>query len=802
MRTLHQTIDRLTSAAASRLESFRMLAAFSIVASISMGFSLSMLPMTPGLDPSFIYAFNYAAAKGVSWGRDFISTYGPYGYLIQTMDVGGLVKSKLAFNLLFAVGSGIAAAAYLQLVPGLRPIARLTLTVALLYALSLQYQEYQWFVLFLLVFLMGLHVRERRRSLTAYTLASFLAGFFLLMKFSLGLGALMTLAFGCLLVRQPLVAAYRLAIAIPAATVSFLIGWTAQGGTLAGIRAYVATGWELSSGYSSAMSSAPPGWWIGATSFLMWFALVALWVVVQPTTRNRVTLAGLAVPLFLAWKHSIVRQDNHVFYLMNFGFFVVLLLLVEAVPVWRWRSTLPIAGILLVLVAIPWFNAGTGGPNAAGTLKMHLSGPLEFQGLRDLARLRHFMSYREGLAQVSESALRKSVLPESIRAVIGSSSVDVYPWDISYVPANGLSWVNRPLPASFSTYTPALDGLNAAFFESNGRPDYLLWHTDAGVNSIDGRYLLWDEPRTLRAIANYYDMVTADAGILLLRARAYPRFALPQPLVTQQVAWDTWVPVPQTAGVLLAEVSIERSVFMGLLRTVFREGPVRLSLRFSSGEEAKYRLVADNMGGGLWVSPFAATAGELRSLFRGGPARRVVAIRLSGKSVSRLSRSIIVSWFKLVPLAVPDLAAQSMHIPTRGQMDGPCAGFIDSMYRGHDWYGRAAILAVGWARDGDLSITPENLWLMDDHGRTLATEVQTGLPRPDVVQVLGVPTLAGSGWAASARTDGEATDVGFVVRTRRGDFVGSCNKRSETYRAPRESYMPAPIQDSAAALSL
>jgi len=435
-------------------------------------------------------------------------------------------------------------------------------------------------------------------------------------------------------------------------------------------------------------------------------------------------------------------------------------------------------------LAVPWFNAGTGGPNAAATLKVHLSGPLEFQGLRDLARLRHLWAYRKGLAQVSESALRKSVLPESIRGVIGGSSVDVYPWEISYVPANGLSWVNRPLPASFSTYTPALDGLNAAFFESNGRPDYLIWHTDVGVNSIDGRYLLWDEPRTLRAIANYYDLVTADAGILLLRARAHPRFALPQPLVTQQVAWDTWVPVPQTAGVLLAEVSIERSVFMGLLRTLFREGPVRLSLRFSSGEEVRYRLVADNMGGGLWVSPFAATTGELRSLFRGGPAPRVVAIRFSGKSVSRLSRSIIVSWSKLVPLAVPDLAAQPMHIPTRGQMNGPCAGFIDSMYRGHDWYGRAAILAVGWARDGDLSITPENLWLIDDHGGILATEVQTGLPRPDVVQVLGVPSLAGSGWAASARTDGEATDVAFVVRTRRGDFVGSCNKRSHVFKVP------------------
>ena len=653
MITLHRKIDRLASAAASRLESFRMLVAFSIVASISMGFSLSMLPMTPGLDPSFIYAFNYAAAKGLSWGRDFISTYGPYGYVIQMMDVGDLVKSKIAFTLLLAVGSGIAAAAYLQSVPGLRPAARVSLVMVLIYALSLQPTEYKWFVLFLLVFLMSLQMRERMRSLITYALASFLAGFFLLMKFSLGFGALMTLIFGCLLVQRPLMGAYRLAVAIPAATVSFLIGWIAQGGTLAGISAYVATGWEVSSGYSSAMSLAPQGWQIGVMSFMIWFALVVIWVIAQRTPRNLLTLAGLGFPLFVAWKHSIVRQDTHVALLIMFGLFVIVILLVEAVPLWRLRRTLPIACTLLVPLFIPWFNEAAGGANAGGIAREHLGGPLQLQGLRDLARLRHFVAYREGLAQVSESALVKSVLPESTRAVIGGSSVDVYPWEISYVPANGLSWVNRPLPASFSTYTTGLDGLNAAFFESSGRPAYLIWHTDVGVNSIDGRYLFWDEPRTLRAIVNYYDMLKVDSSVFLLRARSHPRFASPQPIGKQRMEWNTWTTVPQNASVILAEAHVERSLIMRLVRTVFREGPVLLSLRFSSGEEATYRLVPDNMGGGLWVSPFAVTVDELRSLFQGGPARRVVAVRFSGGLISRLASPITVSWSQLTPLNVP-----------------------------------------------------------------------------------------------------------------------------------------------------
>lgn len=753
--------------------------AFSIVIGISMGFTLDIEPITPDLDPSFRYAFNYAAARGLSWGREFISTYGPYGYLIHTVDVAGFVKHRIVFNFLLAVASGIAAAAYLQSVPDLRPAARLSLAIVLIYAISLQGKEYSWFVLFLLVFLVGLHARERRRSLTAYAITGVLAGFYLLMKFSLGFGAMITLIIGSFLVPQPVMALYRLMVVAPAAAVGFLIGWTAYSGTLGGIGAYLATGWEISRGYSSAMSLAPHGGQIGVMSFLVWFALIVIWVVAQRTPRNLLTLAGLSAPLFVAWKHSIVRQDVHVMHLVVFGIFVIVLLVAEAGSVQRLRSTLPIAAALLVPLAIPWFNVEIDGLNPAGILQERLSKPLRFPGLHYLARLSHVSVYRAELARISESSLRKSVLPESMRAVIGTSSVDVYPWEISYVPANGLSWVNRPLPASFSTYTPVLDSLNAAFFESSGRPDYLIWHTDVGTTSIDGRYLFWDEPRTLRAIINSYDTVMAGSGVLLLRARARPRFTPPQPMTTQTVPWNTWTPVPQTAGVILAEASFTRPLSVQVVRTSFREDPVFMSLRFSSGEETTYRLVPDNMGGGLWVSPHPVTVDELRSLFQGGPARRVIAIRFGGGLVSRLSPSVVVSWSQLRPLAVPDPAVRSVPIRTFGRGEGLCAGHIDRRYRGHDWYGRDAVLAMGWARDGDSPIASGDLWLVSGDGRVLATEVQTGLSRPDVAQALGAPSLGASGWTASARTEGEATDVGFVVRTRRGKLVGSCNTRSE-----------------------
>jgi hypothetical protein len=633
--------------------SFGVLVALSILAVTSMGYRLAILPIAPGIDSLFAYACNHAAATGLAWGRDFVSTCGPYGYVILSMDVGHLVKRTIIFNLLLVTGTGLAIAIYVQSVPALGAGARITLAMILAYAVSLQGAEYRWFVLFLLVLLTGIHRRERM-SLVAFALAGILAGFYVLIKFSLGVNAVMTLLVACFLVQRVSTVGTRLAVAVSGTMGGFLTGWVAYEGGFANIKAYLTTGWAVGVGYSAAMSFAPERWWIGAASLVLWLALIAGWVVMQPGAYSRLTLAALAVPLFGAWKHSMVRQDVHVMIFVTFGVFVIAVLLTEAVAVWDWRWTVPIAGMLLVPLAIPWFNAAPAGLNAMTSLGEVALGPLRLRGVTHLARLGQLAAYRQTIAKESDSYLRQHVLPHPLRAEIGASSVDVYPWRIFFVPANALTWANRPVPFSYNAYTPVLDGMDAAFLESRARPTHLIWHGtfEAGVKSIDGRYLLWDEPRTVRAIVDGYDLAEADSSVMVLRARASPRFGPPRPLGTVRVTWNAWTPVPESTGVLLASASVEPSLVVPIVRAVFREEPVFLSVRFAGGETETYRVVRDNMKSGLWLSPFAVTLEELRSLFHRGVGRQVVAVRFAGGRVLTASSAISVSWLDL-PLLAP-----------------------------------------------------------------------------------------------------------------------------------------------------
>jgi hypothetical protein len=230
----------------------------------------------------------------------------------------------------------------------------------------------------------------------------------------------------------------------------------------------------------------------------------------------------------------------------------------------------------------------------------------------------------------------------------------VYPWEVAYVPANGLSWANRPLPASFNSYTARLDSLNAAFFDSSRRPEFLLWHTDPLANtplwSIDRRYVLWDEPRTLRAILGGYDFAGQQPGLFLLRSRPRPRFGQPEPVERHTIAWGKWVNVPADSGILLAHATIEPSMRTRVIRTLFRESAVFVSLRFSSGEEATFRIVPASAASGFWVSPFAGTVEELPNLLMRGDGRRVAAIRFETARAAGFYEPVVVTWSRL-PLA-------------------------------------------------------------------------------------------------------------------------------------------------------
>lgn len=201
-----------------------------------------------------------------------------------------------------------------------------------------------------------------------------------------------------------------------------------------------------------------------------------------------------------------------------------------------------------------------------------------------------------------------------------------------------------------------------------------------------------------------------------------------------------------------------------------------LTARHASGEEMTFRTVPDNMASGLWITPFPISFSELGALLQGRPVREVTAVRFNAGFIPETTSStLVISWLQLMPRAEPD-KAPVVETPVVKAVGEGCAGFIDAAFVGRDWYGHMYIDAVGWARDGELPIRPNMLWLTDGTGNVLPTEAEVGLLRPDVAKDLGVNSLEQSGWQASARVSEVNDEIGYIIESRSGIFLRSCNQ--------------------------
>jgi hypothetical protein len=616
-----------------------------VVASVLMGFRAAVSYPRPGLDNSYAFALNYAAVHGERWGKEFLADRGPYGWLLFPVDVGDVARAWLLAQALLVLMLGSAAAAYVRSLPG--SLARRILTGLLLtYSIHLAFwDEYRWLALFLLLLLLGLH-GEGRAGLIALGMASVLAGFYLLLKLTIGPGALLTLGTAIVLSRRPSAVLTRIAVASSCATLGLLAGWLVCYSSMAGLGTYLAVGLSMVAGYSSVASLEVEGWQLVAGSFLGFFLLLAAWGIFLRHRRARLSLVWCAVPLFVAWKHSLVRPDVHGRLLVLFGLFIVAVLFTDSLTAERrWRASPLLAGAVVLLI-VAWFHLPADEDIPVRTLAKALAQPLHLPGVTGLRALVRLRQYRASLSQLSNRALEPLVLSAAERAVLGDSTVDVYPWEASYVAANHLNWAHRPSPASFLAF-PTVDHLNAAFFDSSRRPQRLLWHLTAGLQSIDGRHLFWDEPHTLLSILRHYDLLSAGRTVFILGTRANPRSGSRRFLGTVTVPWGDSTPVPDAGGVTLAEVELHRPWAAWLRRLALREEEMWLETTLTSGSTLQHRLVPDQVGSGLWISPLPTSPYHLVALLEGRiPSRgKVVAIRFQGGWAH--APPVRISWWTL-----------------------------------------------------------------------------------------------------------------------------------------------------------
>lgn len=349
-------------------------------------------------------------------------------------------------------------------------------------------------------------------------------------------------------------------------------------------------------GYTEAMAL------VGPTGAIVAYLIAALVLVVAIAgsarpARPRVVLAMAAV-LFLCMKAAFVRHDVHG--LIAAG----MLLLVGSLVVFQHRSRTGLAALAVAIaswafIVDPFESIFPEDRVARFTRALDRS----VDGLE--VRVLHPGWLPEWFRVANEGIARREPLPRTPDTVSG----DLYPSNLAVLLANGGRWRPRPIPQSYSAYTPSLAELNRAHLQSSG-PDRLYF----GFDPIDGRYPSLDDGSSWPVILERYQPVGLAGNYAVLDRRSVPRqVGIGKTLVAGPKVIGESVAIPD-GPLIWAQVDLAPTLLGRIASVVFKLPELSLVVHYTDGKRKAYRFIPAMARSGFLLSPTVATPADFVAL--------------------------------------------------------------------------------------------------------------------------------------------------------------------------------------------
>jgi len=526
----------------------------------------------------------------LTFGSQVIFTYGPLGFLAvgnalgMTTWYGDLALISLLNAILVRYLLSVAILQAARRTYGL--LAGFLLAVV---GVAIASAEFADLSILLIALVWAARTRlDLRTELIVCAVAGGAAAVELLEKVSLGATAVVMVAIYALSMNR----GRRRALSAAAGGAGFVVVlallWIALDQPLTALPGYIRVSYEITSGYSAAMSATQSGiGWALTAAFVL--GAYGLWAVGH-ATRDMVTRRRVGVTLlwllfwFSAFKEGFVRADSShaaiFFGAMVGGLFAFRLR-------WGYRKLGLIGLAMAVCVSLASLGASfTQVVHPAGSVSAMVSDAHQLISPGDRSKL---------VRKTRSNVLKAEPLPRGSLALLRGHTVAIYPEEIAVVWAYRLNWQPLPVLQSYSAYTSWLDNKDAEFLASRRAPSRLI--VQAGWQSIDYRFLSFDEPKTaLQIFCRYKPLLRNEQyGIF---ARTSDRCSRPKPIETIRAAWGQTIHVPTPPGsrwlVIGKILGTQPSGLEALVGALFKPAERAITIR-----STWLRLVPGTAGDGL-----------------------------------------------------------------------------------------------------------------------------------------------------------------------------------------------------------
>jgi len=357
---------------------------------------------------------------------------------------------------------------------------------------------------------------------------------------------------------------------------------------------YVAGIFYLAGGYSTEMALYPENnWWL-LSGFLF---SVFLFPFIVKKRNSKIAYILMLLPFFAIWKLAMGREDiYHNIVMFNFLILFWGIIALNTRNLKKRFFVVPAIGILLFYINmknIPMFNGNN----------------IDVIGLNNFYEsVIQYPKFNKKYKLNSVNEVSKNHFDILTNELIVNSSIDIYPWELSYIPANNLNWKPRKTLEIGSSTSYKAKELSAKHFNNIDSPEFVLFHFNKDMwggefGSIDKRYILNDEPQAIYNILNNYHLYSKNLDFILFRRNNRQNFYNKKIINKTVLGWNDWTHAFQSDGITRAKVYYKKSI-LGYLKSFFyKDDAFFIDYKLNDGKIITYRFNSAGAQEGLWVNP-------------------------------------------------------------------------------------------------------------------------------------------------------------------------------------------------------
>jgi hypothetical protein len=608
-------------------------------------FPISTFYPDSGLDPSWVIGVNLAFLNNIQVGTDLMWGYGLLGFLLHPLVLN---YNLWRFSFVFATFAYFLfiIALYLLLINISAKWYHYILFIPILFFIK-PIETSTWMILISSSMFLYLILLQKVQSKTMFfylIIVGFLLAIDSLIKFDMFWNALYLILGFCTITFILKHDTRQVETLVGSFAVSFFAIWFITQQHLTNFIAYLIGGFETTLGYTEAMAIPGPFWhvYIGFAALVL-LLMVGIYFLIRKNKDGIIFLILNMFILFSAFKSGFVRHDPHghilEFICVFTVYFGILLILIMNFPN-NYDKKVFYALIILITIcmglfftttyiAAPWVLTN----NVVTQMSVHES------TLQLLSNQTYFVMLVD---QRKEKIIGDYPVNATMIKSIDNSTIDIFPWDIALCWAYDLNWSPRPIFQSYSAYTPYLDTLNSQHFsDPTNSPDKILY----AYGSIDGRYPLFDEPKTFRTIINHYTY-SGKSGEFILLNRSLGQIENNEVYLGSTTAkMGDPIIIPSYSGEIFGNVTIKYSLQGNLLKTVYKPAPLYIRFQLKNGfNSPKYRLIPDNAQDGLYLSQYVSDTDTLAWIFQGNQINDVDSIIIETDQPWEYSKDVEITF--------------------------------------------------------------------------------------------------------------------------------------------------------------